>query len=39
MFFYTAASGNPLHFRNNCLERIKIIILSIDDMIRDEKPK
>ena len=39
LFFYTTASGNPLHFRSNFLERIKIIILSIDDVIRDEKPK
>ena len=33
----TLVSDNPLSFRENLLEGIKIIIMTIDDKIRDEK--
>ena len=33
----TLMSDNPLRFRENLLEGIKIIIMTIDDKIRDEK--
>ena len=33
----TLVSDNPLSFRENILEGIKIIIMTIDDKIRDEK--
>ena len=33
----TLASDNPLRFRKNLLERIKQLIMTIDDKIRDEK--
>ena len=33
----TLASDNPSRFRKNLLERIKILIMTIDDKIRDEK--
>ena len=33
----TLASVNPLHFRNNLLERISKLIMTIKDKIRDEK--
>ena len=33
----TLLSDNPLSFRENLLEGIKIIIMTIDDKIRDEK--
>ena len=33
----TLASDNPLCFRKNLLERIKQLIMTIDDKIRDEK--
>ena len=33
----TLASDNPLHFRNNLLERIQKLIMTTDDKIRDEK--
>ena len=33
----TLVSDNPLSFRENLLEGIKIIIMAIDDKIRDEK--
>ena len=33
----TLASVNPLHFRNNLLERISKLIMTIKDTIRDEK--
>ena len=32
----TLASGNPLRFRKNFLERIQKLIMTIDDKIRDE---
>ena len=33
----TLVSDNPLSFRENLLEGIKMIIMTIDDKIRDEK--
>ena len=33
----TLASDNSLHFRQNLLERIRKLIMTIDDKIRDEK--
>ena len=33
----TLASDNPSRFRNNLLERIKQLIMTIDDKIRNEK--
>ena len=33
----TLVSDNPLSFRENLLEGMKIIIMTIDDKIRDEK--
>ena len=37
MIDVTLAPDNPLHFRNNLLERICELIMTIDDKIRDEK--
>ena len=41
MFFLvidtTLASGGPLRFRKNILERIQKLIMTIDDKIIDEK--
>ena len=33
----TLASGNPLRFRKNILQKIKKLIMKIGDKIRDEK--
>ena len=33
----TRASDNHLHFRKNVLERIKKLIMTIDDKVRDER--
>ena len=33
----TFAPANPLHFRKNLIERIKILIMAIGDKIRDVK--
>ena len=35
--YSTLALGNPLRLRKNLLERIKKLIMTIDDKIRDEK--
>ena len=33
----TLLSDNPLHFRNNLVQRIQKLIMTIHDKIRDEK--
>ena len=33
----TLPSDNPLHFRNNLVERIEKLILTVDDQVRDKK--
>ena len=37
VIYSTLALGNPLRLRKNLLERMKKLIMTIDDKIRDEK--
>ena len=33
----TLPSDNPLYFRNNLVERIEKLIMTVDDQVRDKK--